>query len=116
MRILALDGIHADGLTLFRNEGWFVETGEPIKDPARLPRAEGVDAVLVRSPPASGGRARRATTQLSGRAGAGVEPSTWTPATRAHAVITRGRKTCRRRARDSVAFAWRGTSRGPTPA
>ena len=33
MRILALDGIHADGLTLFRNEGWTVETAEPIKDP-----------------------------------------------------------------------------------
>ena len=35
MRILALDGIHADGLTLFRDAGYSVETADPIKDVAR---------------------------------------------------------------------------------
>ena len=50
MRILALDGIHADGLNLFRDAGYEVQTSDPIKDPAQLAeRLAGVDAVLVRS-------------------------------------------------------------------
>ena len=36
MRVLALDGIHADGLNLFRDAGYSVETADPIKDPAAL--------------------------------------------------------------------------------
>ena len=35
MKVLACDGIHEDGLTLFREAGWDVEvSAEPIKDPA----------------------------------------------------------------------------------
>src|SRR4249919_868943 len=76
MRILALDGIHADGLNLFRNEGWFVETGEPIKDPAALAaKLPGFDAVLVRSATLVGADALTDARELKviGRAGAGVD-------------------------------------------
>jgi D-3-phosphoglycerate dehydrogenase len=76
MRILALDGIHADGLNLFRNEGWSVETGEPIKDPAALAaKLKGFDAVLVRSATSIGAEALENASDLKviGRAGAGVD-------------------------------------------
>jgi len=76
MRILALDGIHADGLTLFKNEGWFVETGEPIKDQSALAaKLKGFDAVLVRSATTVGADAIADATELKviGRAGAGVD-------------------------------------------
>ena len=76
MRILALDGIHADGLTLFENEGWLVETGEPIKDPQALAdRLEGFDAVLVRSATAvtADSLAKASQLKVIGRAGAGVD-------------------------------------------
>ena len=51
MKVLACDGIHEDGLVLFREAGWDVAVApEPIKDPARLAAAlAGVDALLVRS-------------------------------------------------------------------
>jgi D-3-phosphoglycerate dehydrogenase len=76
MRILALDGIHADGLNLFRNEGWFVETGEPIKDQSALAaKLKGFDAVLVRSATTVGAEAIADANELKviGRAGAGVD-------------------------------------------
>src|SRR5436190_10009850 len=76
MRILALDGIHADGLNLFRNEGWFVETGEPIKDSAELAaKLKDFDAVLVRSATLVGADALSEARELKviGRAGAGVD-------------------------------------------
>ena len=76
MRILALDGIHPDGLTLFRDEGWSVETGEPIKDPAVLAeKLKGVDAVLVRSATSVTAASLALATDLKviGRAGAGVD-------------------------------------------
>ena len=34
MRVLACDGIHEDGLALFRAAGWDVEVSDPVKDPA----------------------------------------------------------------------------------
>src|SRR6478736_2663722 len=76
MRILALDGIHADGLTLFRNEGWTVETAEPIKDQQALAaKLKGFDAVLVRSATTVGADAIADAGELKviGRAGAGVD-------------------------------------------
>nr|MBP6627718.1 hypothetical protein [Arenimonas sp.] len=50
MRVLACDGIHEDGLALFRAAGWEVEVSEPIKDAKVLAdKLAGFDAVLVRS-------------------------------------------------------------------
>lgn len=76
MRVLACDGIHEDGLALFREAGWSVETSEPIKDPAALAaRLEDFDAVLVRSatqvPAEALAKARKL--RVIGRAGAGVD-------------------------------------------
>ena len=77
MKVLACDGIHDDGLGLFRDAGWEVAVApEPVKDPARLAAMlADVDALLVRSAtpvPAEalspGGRLR-----VIGRAGAGVD-------------------------------------------
>ena len=76
MRILALDGIHADGLTLFRDAGWYVETGEPIKDPAALAeKLADFDAVLVRSATqvTAASLAKATRLKVIGRAGAGVD-------------------------------------------
>src|SRR5688572_8464564 len=76
MKVLACDGIHEDGLTLFRNAGWEVVESDPIKDPAELARRlAGVDAVLVRSATKVPAEAIAATPQLKviGRAGAGVD-------------------------------------------
>jgi hypothetical protein len=39
MRVLACDGIHEDGLTLFRDAGWEVKAVDAIKDPGTLSRA-----------------------------------------------------------------------------
>jgi D-3-phosphoglycerate dehydrogenase len=76
MRILALDGIHADGLKLFTDAGYDVAVADPIKDPALLAqRLEGVDAVLVRSATNVTAEAIANASQLRviGRAGAGVD-------------------------------------------
>ncbi len=76
MRILACDGIHADGLTLFRDAGWSVETCDPIKDPQALAaKLDGVDALLVRSATSVSAEAIAHATHLKviGRAGAGVD-------------------------------------------
>lgn len=76
MRILALDGIHADGLNLFKDAGFEVETADPIKDSAVLAaKLEGVDAVLVRSATqvTAESLARATNLKVIGRAGAGVD-------------------------------------------
>lgn len=76
MRVLALDGIHADGLNLFRDAGYSVETADPIKDPAALAaKLANVDAVLVRSATQVSAEALAGATNLKviGRAGAGVD-------------------------------------------
>ena len=76
MRVLACDGIHEDGLALFRQAGWDVEVSEAIKDPKQLAdRLEGVDAVLVRSATQVPAEALAKATKLRviGRAGAGVD-------------------------------------------
>ena len=36
MKVLACDGIHEDGLALFREAGWDVLVSPPIKDPQAL--------------------------------------------------------------------------------
>jgi D-3-phosphoglycerate dehydrogenase len=76
MKVLACDGIHEDGLALFRDAGWEVVESDPIKDPAELARRlEGVDAVLVRSATKVPAEALSSVPQLKviGRAGAGVD-------------------------------------------
>lgn len=76
MRILALDGIHADGLNLFKEAGFEVETADPIKDSAVLAaKLEGVDAVLVRSATqvTAESLANASNLKVIGRAGAGVD-------------------------------------------
>ena len=77
MKVLACDGIHEDGLALFREAGWDVAVvPEPIKDPARLAEAlADVDAVLVRSatPVPADALVPGARLRVVGRAGAGVD-------------------------------------------
>ncbi len=76
MKVLACDGIHEDGLAMFRDAGWIVEISDPIKDPAKLAAAlEGVDALLVRSATLVSADAIEGAKQLKviGRAGAGVD-------------------------------------------
>lgn len=76
MKVLACDGIHDDGLALFRDAGWTVVESEPIKDPVQLARAlDGVDALLVRSATPVTAEAIAGAKQLKviGRAGAGVD-------------------------------------------
>ncbi|GAB6195091.1 phosphoglycerate dehydrogenase [Lysobacter xanthus] len=77
MRVLACDGIHEDGLDLFRRAGWDVEVApEPIKDAEVLAAAlADVDAVLVRSATKVPAAALAKATRLKviGRAGAGVD-------------------------------------------
>ncbi len=77
MKVLACDGIHEDGLALFRNAGWdIVVAPEPIKDPGVLALAlADVDAVLVRSATKVPAAAIANTPNLKviGRAGAGVD-------------------------------------------
>src|SRR5688572_28599647 len=77
MKVLACDGIHEDGLALFRDAGWDVVVApEPIKDPQILASAlADVDAVLVRSAtkvPAAA-IANAPSLKVIGRAGAGVD-------------------------------------------
>ena len=77
MKVLACDGIHEDGLTLFRDAGWDVVVApEPIKDPQALAEAlADADAVLVRSAtkvPAAA-IANAGNLKVIGRAGAGVD-------------------------------------------
>jgi D-3-phosphoglycerate dehydrogenase len=76
MKVLACDGIHEDGLSLFRAAGWEVVVSDPIKDPAKLAKAlAGVDAVLVRSATQVTAEAIADAPRLRviGRAGAGVD-------------------------------------------
>jgi D-3-phosphoglycerate dehydrogenase len=76
MKVLACDGIHEDGLALFRAAGWEVVVSEPIKDSGVLARAlADVDAVLVRSATKVPAEALAAAPGLKviGRAGAGVD-------------------------------------------
>ncbi len=76
MKVLACDGIHDDGLALFREAGWDVAISDPIKDPAKLAKAlKGVDALLVRSATQVTAEAIADAPQLKviGRAGAGVD-------------------------------------------
>ena len=50
MKILACDGIHADGLTLFKEAGFEVEISDPIKDVAVLAeKLKDFDGIMVRS-------------------------------------------------------------------
>ena len=75
MRVLACDGIHEDGLALFRAAGWDVDVSDPIKDPAELAARLGeVDALLVRSATPVTAEALAGATKLKviGRAGAGA--------------------------------------------
>src|SRR6476659_6176748 len=76
MKVLACDGIHEDGLALFRDAGWSVAVSPPIKDPDVLRLAlAGVDAVLVRSATSIDEASLADATHLKviGRAGAGVD-------------------------------------------
>ena len=76
MKILACDGIHADGLTLFEQAGFSVETSDPIKDAAVLAeKLKDFDAVVVRSTTLITAEALKQATHLKviGRAGAGVD-------------------------------------------
>ncbi|MGO4262433.1 phosphoglycerate dehydrogenase [Lysobacter sp. TAB13] len=76
MKVLACDGIHEDGLALFRDAGWEVVVSDPIKEPAALAAAlKDVDAILVRSATKVPAEALTDAAQLRviGRAGAGVD-------------------------------------------
>lgn len=76
MKVLACDGIHEDGLALFRDAGWDVEISSPIKDATALSRAlTGVDALLVRSATAVTTESidKANALRVIGRAGAGVD-------------------------------------------
>src|SRR5687768_11212148 len=77
MKVLACDGIHEDGLALFREAGWDVlVAADPIKDPQVLALAlADVDAVLVRSATKVPAEAIADAPRLKviGRAGAGVD-------------------------------------------
>jgi D-3-phosphoglycerate dehydrogenase / 2-oxoglutarate reductase len=76
MKVLACDGIHEDGLALFREAGWDVAISEPIKEPAQLAAAlDDVDALLVRSATrvTADAIAGAAKLRVIGRAGAGVD-------------------------------------------
>src|SRR6476619_3049217 len=76
MKVLACDGIHEDGLALFRDAGWTVEMSEPLKDASALAAAlSGVDALLVRSATSVTAESieHAAALRVIGRAGAGVD-------------------------------------------
>lgn len=76
MKVLACDGIHEDGLALFREAGWDVAVSPAIKDPDVLAKAlADVDAVLVRSATQITAESIANAKQLKviGRAGAGVD-------------------------------------------
>ncbi len=76
MKVLACDGIHEDGLALFRDAGWDVVISESIKDPDALALAlTDCDAVLVRSSTRISPECLKDAGRLKviGRAGAGVD-------------------------------------------
>ena len=77
MKVLACDGIHDDGLALFRDAGWEVAVApEPVKDPSRLAAMlADVDALLVRSatPVPAEALSPGGCLRVIGRAGAGVD-------------------------------------------
>jgi D-3-phosphoglycerate dehydrogenase / 2-oxoglutarate reductase len=76
MRVLACDGIHADGLNLFKEAGFDIEVSDPIKDQAQLAqKLRDVDVLIVRSATTVTAEALQHATQLKviGRAGAGVD-------------------------------------------
>lgn len=76
MKVLACDGIHDDGLALFRDAGWDVIVSDPIKDTDALVLAlADVDAVLVRSSTRISRESLKDAARLKviGRAGAGVD-------------------------------------------
>ena len=76
MKVLACDGIHDDGLALFRDAGWDVVISDPIKDPDALALAlADCDAVLVRSATRISPECLKDAVRLKviGRAGAGVD-------------------------------------------
>src|SRR5688500_17909266 len=76
MRVLACDGIHEDGLAMFRAAGWHVDSSDPIKDPAKLAaKLADVDALLVRSATSvpADAIANAPRLKVIGRAGAGVD-------------------------------------------
>lgn len=76
MRVVAFDGIHEEGLNLFRHAGWTVDICDPVKDAAILAgKLEGVDAVLVRSATSISAEslAKADKLRVIGRAGAGVD-------------------------------------------
>ena len=76
MKVLACDGIHEDGLALFRDAGWEVAVSPAIKDPQILALAlADVDAILVRSATQVTAESLERATKLKviGRAGAGVD-------------------------------------------
>lgn len=76
MRVLACDGIHADGLSQFIDAGFEVETSDPIKDPQQLAaKLKGVDVLIVRSATQVTAECLKDASQLKviGRAGAGVD-------------------------------------------
>src|SRR5687767_6251529 len=76
MKVLACDGIHEDGLAMFRAAGWDVEISDPIKDPAKLAgRLADIDALLVRSSTQVTAESIAGAPKLKviGRAGAGVD-------------------------------------------
>ena len=63
MKMLACDGIHEDGLALFRDAGWIVEISDPIKDSAALSQAlAGVNIVNFSLGAKGDGEALAATT------------------------------------------------------
>src|SRR6476659_5378548 len=76
MKVLACDGIHEDGLQLFRLAGWDVAISDPIKDPEGLAAASAdADALLVRSATSVTAESieHAAALRVIGRAGAGVD-------------------------------------------
>ena len=76
MKILACDGIHADGLNLFKEAGFTVETSDPIKDPAVLAeKLQQFDGIMVRSATliTAESLAKAGHLKVIGRAGAGVD-------------------------------------------
>ncbi|MBS0193483.1 MAG: phosphoglycerate dehydrogenase [Proteobacteria bacterium] len=76
MKVLACDGIHADGLTMLKDAGFEVQVSDPVKDQGKLAQMlADVDAILVRSATQVGTESLAGAGKLKviGRAGAGVD-------------------------------------------
>ncbi len=76
MRVLACDGIHEDGLNLFRDAGWSVKAVDAIKESDALARAlNDTDVLIVRSATKVPAEAlvHAGHLRVIGRAGAGVD-------------------------------------------